>query len=404
VELQQNILIEAEIIRYKAEKRLKRKRLEAFPDASEITTMKLIHELEVHKIELERQNEQLRLVKKESESSLHEAQQIAKMCSWDWDMVTQKTNWSGNYFAIIGFKPATIFELFKSIINPDDNHFLDEANTSLLKDKLPYNFSLQVIQPDDSIKWIQHIITSVIENDKLVKLKGVIIDISEYKQKEEEIIKMNESLEKLNCRLIQIREEERASISREIHDQIGQALTAIKIDTFWLLEQKITESEIVAKINGMIDLITSTISDVQRISSELRPAMLDDIGLAAALEWYCEEIVSRTGLKINMEFEKVQSENMNANLSVYRVFQESLTNIIRHAKAKNVQIKLGRINNDLVLLIHDDGIGISQEKINSSKSLGIMGMMERIRYSGGLLEITTPEEGGTQIRVKIPFE
>jgi signal transduction histidine kinase len=107
---------------------------------------------------------------------------------------------------------------------------------------------------------------------------------------------------------------------------------------------------------------------------------------------------------MNMEFEKVQSENMNTNLSIYRVLQESLTNIIRHAGAKNVQVKLCRIEKNLVLLIRDDGIGISRDKIYSLKSIGIIGMLERIRYSGGLLDITTPEEGGTQIRVNVPFE
>jgi PAS domain S-box-containing protein len=538
VELQQKYLTEDEIIRHKGEKGLKKKRSRVSPIFSEIHSLKLLHELEVQKIELEMQNMELRLAReeaeesehkskerikelkaifslgqmaedfeilediynefvniivppsmqfpekvfvsleikgrryvnienfrfvknqiylsapisifginmgelivayteelpfidffeqqlinnlagriskiterietkqalKESESSLQDAQQIAKMCSWEWDMASQKTHWSGNYFAILGFKPASIFELCKNILYPDDVHFLDLANKNLLKDKLPYSFNLQSIQHDGSIKWIQHILTSVIEDDKLVKLKGVVIDITERKQKEEEIIKMNDSLEKLNCRLLQVREEERALISREIHDQIGQALTAIKIDTFWLLEQRIKEPEIVTKIDGIIDLITSTISDVQRISSELRPAMLDDIGLAAALEWYCEEFANRTGLKMNMEFEKVQSENMNTNLSIYRVLQESLTNIIRHAGAKNVQVKLCRIENNLVLLIRDDGIGISRDKIYSLKSIGIIGMLERIRYSGGLLDITTPEEGGTQIRVNVPFE
>jgi two-component system sensor histidine kinase UhpB len=344
---------------------------------------------------------------KESEASLRNAQEIAKMGSWERDMVTKKIYWSENLYSILGFNSALdkpTFELIRNRIHPDDVHSLDEAYTNIMIDKQPFSFQLRFIQPDGSIKWIHHSINPVIEEDKLIKLKGVIIDITESRQKDEEIKKINESLEKLSYRLIQIREEERAAISRDIHDQIGQALTALKFDTVWLFEQNTGEPEVVAKLNGMIDMITETILNVQRIASELRPPMLDDIGLAAAVEWYCEEFVNRTGLKINMELERVQSENMNINLSVYRVLQESLTNILRHAGAKNVEVKLSRIKNELVLIICDDGIGISPEKLNSPRSLGILGMMERIRYSGGLLEIAAPEKGGTQIRVKIQLE
>jgi two-component system sensor histidine kinase UhpB len=343
---------------------------------------------------------------KESEASLHDAQEITKTGSWEWDMVTQKIYWSDNLYAILGFKIAVdkpSFELFRSRIHTDDILFFEEAYSDIKNVKQHFSLQLRLNQPDDNCKWIQCMITSIIEADNLLKLKGVIIDITESRQKEEEIKKISESLEKLSCRLIHIREEERAAISRDIHDQIGQALTALKFDTVWLFEQKNGEPEVAAKLEGMIDMITETISNVQRVASELRPPMLDDIGLASAVEWYCEEFVNRTGLKINMELERVQSENMNINLSVYRVLQESLTNIIRHAGAKNVLVKLSGIENHLVLIIRDDGIGISPDKINSSRSLGILGMMERIRYSGGLLEIETPAPGGTQIRVRIPF-
>ncbi len=128
-------------------------------------------------------------VHKESESSLRNAQEIAKMGSWEWDMVTQKTNWSDNYFAIHGFKPNEVeptFELFRSRIHPDDVHFLDETHARIMKDKTPSSFELRLIQPDGTIKWIQNNISPVIEDDKLVKLKGVIIDVTERKQAEED--------------------------------------------------------------------------------------------------------------------------------------------------------------------------------------------------------------------------
>jgi signal transduction histidine kinase len=165
-----------------------------------------------------------------------------------------------------------------------------------------------------------------------------------------------------------------------------------------------TGSEESRKLNGMIEQVNALIRDVQRVSSELRPLMLDDLGLAATLEWYCEEFANRTGLKVQMEIEDIQTENMNKNLSIYRVAQESLTNIIRHANAKKVQIKLQKIKKDIVLIIQDDGIGISPDKIRSSKSLGLLGMSERVNQSGGHMEIKAPDKGGTKVRVYIPIK
>jgi signal transduction histidine kinase len=131
---------------------------------------------------------------------------------------------------------------------------------------------------------------------------------------------------------------------------------------------------------------------------------LDDLGLAAALEWYCEEFADRTGLQVHMDMDDVQAENMSKNLAIYRVLQESLTNIIRHAGAKKVKIKLCKIKKDIVLIIQDDGIGISPDKIRSSKSLGLLGMFERVKQSGGHMEITTPYKGGTKLRIYIPIK
>ena len=229
-------------------------------------------------------------------------------------------------------------------------------------------------------------------------------DVTESKRAEVEIKNIKESLEILNHRLDEIRENERALISREIHDQLGQSLTALKIDLNWLSRQIAKDSKESAKVEGMIDLVTGTIRDVQRISFELRPAILDDLGLGAAVEWYCEEFANRTGLKLQIEIDDVQTESISKNLAIYRVLQESLTNIIRHADAKKVNVKLYKIKKDIVLLIQDNGIGISPDKISSSKSLGLMGMSERVKYLDGHMEITSPGKVGTIVKIYIPIK
>jgi signal transduction histidine kinase len=153
----------------------------------------------------------------------------------------------------------------------------------------------------------------------------------------------------------------------------------------------------------MIDLTSETIKDVQRITSELRPSILDDIGLSAALEWYCVEFSKRTGLQLHMDINDVQTEDVQINLSIYRILQESLTNVIRHSGAKNVIVSLTIIEKNLVLLIQDDGAGITPAQVNSMKSFGILGMIERVKQSGGFMEISSLDNGGTLVSVHIPL-
>jgi len=244
------------------------------------------------------------------------------------------------------------------------------------------------------------------ENYVYKLLNGEIVaiynDVTERKQAEADNRRSKEILEQLHKYMTEIRENERAAISREIHDQLGQSMTALKLDMNWLLEHAITNLETKTKITGMIDLITAAIRNVQRISSELRPGILDDLGLAAAIEWYAEEFENRTKIHVIMEMDEVQTSNDMKNLAIFRVMQESLTNVIRHAFAKTVRIALHETDQHIVLEILDDGIGISEEKIKSNKSLGIIGMQERIKQSGGQMEIAPGKAHGTLIRVQVP--
>jgi PAS domain S-box-containing protein len=253
----------------------------------------------------------------------------------------------------------------------------------------------------------QVLYNATVFKDEIGEVQGVFAaarDITDRKKMEEELRKSKELLENLNQHLTDIRENERTIISREIHDRLGQSLTALKIDMTWLNQKISSESEESRKLNEMIELVNATSLDVHRISSELRPAMLDDLGLAAALEWYCEEFANRTGLKVQMEIDDVHTEKIDKDLSIYRVAQESLTNIVRHADAKMIQIKLRKTKENIVLLIQDDGIGISPDKIRSSKSLGLLGMSERVNQSGGQIEFIAPNKGGTKIRVYMPIK
>ena len=245
----------------------------------------------------------------------------------------------------------------------------------------------------------------IIDNEGNLKgYRGINRDITEFKKNEAALKRMNELMISLNQRLENIREAEQANISRIIHDQLGQSLTSLKFDLGTLVDQTENDSKENKKLAAMMEMVSQIIKNVQRISSELRPPALDELGLAAALEWYCEDFMERTGLRMHLELDEVQTDNINKNLVLYRILQESLTNVIRHADAGNVWIKLRIIGEDILLTIKDDGIGITPDKIHSIKSLGILGMFERIRQYGGTLEITNPDKKGTEVKVRLSIK
>lgn len=230
-------------------------------------------------------------------------------------------------------------------------------------------------------------------------------DITLQKSTLNNLNKSREEIGELAQHLQNIREEERHYIAREIHDDLGQALTALKLDTSILLNQlPHADPAIINKLNSMKGLADQTIKTVQKISSELRPGILDDLGLAAALEWETKKFIERTNIECNLKL--VPSEisfSEKINITIFRLFQEACTNIARHSKATKVEIKIIKEKSKLYMEIKDNGIGISTEQVNNSKSFGLMGMRERLKNLGGGINFTSQENKGTIVKIVIPF-
>jgi signal transduction histidine kinase len=211
-------------------------------------------------------------------------------------------------------------------------------------------------------------------------------------------------LRALAGRLQNIREEERKRVAREIHDQLGQALTAIKLDVSSLVRElpggQRKESN---RVPSILKLVDGTIQTVRRIATELRPGMLDDLGLVATIEWAGEEFEARTGTKCRLELPQddivVDQEKATA---IFRIFQETLTNIARHAGANEVKARLAAEDGNVTLEVRDNGRGIREEKLRMGGSLGILGMRERVALLGGDLTITSSPGNGTSVLVRIP--
>ena len=231
---------------------------------------------------------------------------------------------------------------------------------------------------------------------------GFTKDITDRKNAIFEVMKAREELQQLNQYLMDARENERASVAMEIHDELGQALTAIKIDLNWVHEHITDGDKALQKISGIIEMTNETIKKVQRISAELRPGLLDDLGLASAIEWYSGEFEQRTNIKCELTLEDVAEGDQRTSLSLFRIFQEALTNVIRHANAANVRVMLRYQPEGISMTIEDDGVGISPEKIACGTSLGLIGMRERARQSNGTVEFSNIVNGGTKIYTFIP--
>jgi signal transduction histidine kinase len=237
---------------------------------------------------------------------------------------------------------------------------------------------------------------------------GAIIacqDITESRRAEEQIKNSQSQLRNLVARLQSIKEEERAYIAREMHDELGQALTAMKMDLSWL-DKRLTKDQVLQrkKIKSMSKLVDTTLQTIKKISTELRPELLDDLGLSAAIEWQAEEFQTHTGIrcKITVDPEDIILDKDHST-AIFRIFQETLTNIARHAKATKVKVSLKEKAGRLELRVKDNGRGITEEQASDPKSFGLIGIRERAYSFGGKVAIKGLEDKGTTVTVRIPL-
>ncbi len=229
-------------------------------------------------------------------------------------------------------------------------------------------------------------------------------DITQRKRAEEELQHSFTRLRELAARLQSVREEERAKVAREIHDELGQALTAIKIDLASLIPRlRAHQTRELEKVESILRLVDQTILSVRRIATELRPAILDDLGLVAAVEWAAEEFEARTGTwcRLDLPDDDIVIDPERAT-AIFRIFQETLTNVLRHAEATRVDVRLSKSDGDIVLEVRDNGRGIAEAQLLSGGSLGILGMRERALLLGGALIISGAPGNGTMVMLRIP--
>src|SRR6185503_297517 len=237
------------------------------------------------------------------------------------------------------------------------------------------------------------------------KTTALASEIAERKIAEERLRESEVQLRALAARLFSIREDERARIAREIHDELGQVLTGLKMDVMWLSKQLDNEHKpLLARIETMRQLIDSTVQVVRRISTGMRPEILDDMGLVAAIRWQSKEFQKRLGIRCRVELPGDQI-HLGSELStaVFSIFQEMLTNIARHAKAGSVTVKLNISKERLTLKVADDGVGMGESAPQARASLGLLGMRERAQLFGGEVTFQATPGRGTTVLLSIPL-
>jgi PAS domain S-box-containing protein len=314
---------------------------------------------------------------------------------------------------ILGYTPDAIKKMkgafFKTLLHPDDAPVVASMAKRFLKAKDGDIIESEYRLKNANGEWRWFYSRDIVfkrTSDGLLKLiLGISQDVTERKMVEEELKNSREQLRILLAHLQSVREDERTRISREIHDELGQSLTALKIDLSWLLKRLNKEQKpLVEKADLMSKLIDMNIQTVKRISAELRPGLLDDLGLPAAFEWQAEDFQKRTGIycEVSIRPEDIALDR-NLSTAIFRIFQETLTNVVRHAEARNVSVILRQKREEVLLEVKDDGNGITEKQISSPKSIGLIGMRERVHFFGGSVKISGKKDKGTVVTVTIPI-
>ncbi|MHB1676706.1 MAG: PAS domain-containing sensor histidine kinase [Sulfuriferula sp.] len=309
---------------------------------------------------------------------------------------------------VLGIKATNLQanpELFLNLVMADDvSNFKDSMKVSMQR-QLTWNWQGRIwIEDWQDIKWISIRATPHQLSTGATMWDGVITNITHMKLEEIEVKRSRAQLAELSSHIQQVKEQERTKIAREIHDDLGGNLTAIKM-ALALLKRRIPEDDqkSIEKTNYIDDLANRTIESVHRIAGDLRPSILD-FGIVAAIEWQAQEFERHIGIPCQFSSSKEDiSLNLDQATTLFRVFQEALTNISKHAQATLVTVELKQIGRSVILEIADNGKGMEQSDRLKPNSFGLRGMLERVESLRGTLSITAEKHVGSFISIQIPL-
>jgi signal transduction histidine kinase/CHASE1-domain containing sensor protein len=347
---------------------------------------------------------------RESEAGLAEAQQMAHLGNWALEPVTGRMTCSAETWRILGFdsRPEYFTHAdFLRRVHQEDRIAVDAALSHSIETGEGREIEHRIHMGERMVRWA-HTVTHPARRDHRTVIPGTIMDITQRKLAEEELKHSAGQLQALSRRLVDIQEFERRRFSRELHDLVGQNLTALSINLDILrtqLENGMSEA-LQMRLADSATLLESTTGAIENVMSELRPPMLDDYGLLPALQWYGNDFARRTGIEVKIEGdERTERLVPEREIALFRITQEALNNVAKHARAHRVDIKLDRFNGHYVMSVADDGIGFesgSGSKARRRPGLGMVTMRERTQAIGGAFEVEAMSGRGTRVTIRIP--
>lgn len=360
------------------------------------------------KIDVRSNDETGRLMQalKNMRDSLVQKTTMARLGAWQLDPATQKMTWSTETFRLFGMgqlSETPEFSGFLQRIHEEDRPRIQEGLARTIATGAEFTAEHRILRLDGTLHWVQAVIRRS-DNDGKMLLRGTLIDITERRQTLDALERSQGLLRELTAHQNRAKEDERRRIAREIHDELGQTLLALRLDVSMLATRTAqAHPRLNQRVCDVLQQLDATMKTVRGIINNLRPAVLD-LGLTAAIEWQVNKFRRRSGItcELVLDAEECVLDDQRAT-TLFRILQESLTNVIRHAKATHVRVELRQDGTRLAMRIADNGIGITAEGRRTANSFGLVGVKERIHALDGEFHIDSMPGKGTALAIYIPL-
>ena len=343
---------------------------------------------------------------REQRTLLAEAQKLAGLGCWEWDPSSGRVTWSDEMFAIYGvdpreFKPT--FEGYLERVHPEDRATTGAMVARALMDNRAFSIDERILRPGGEVRQLRsHGEVVRDEAGRPIKMVGACIDVTEQKGAEAALRTAAVNLQALTRRLVQAEEAERRRIARELHDRVGQNLSALNINLD-IVQANLKEPDLKRRLDDSLKLVDGTLQSIENVMADLRPALLDEYGLAAALAWYAEEYSQRTGIRVDVEaLEAWKSLLPEVAVALFRIAQEALNNAAKHSSAKRITVLVEEKDGELMLSVTDDGCGFDMAQAPRGR-WGMTTMRERAEAAGGRLAVESQPGKGTTVRASVPL-
>jgi PAS domain S-box-containing protein len=346
---------------------------------------------------------------REQRALLAEAQKVAGLGSWEWDPESGRLLWSDELYRIYGVSPESFqpgFEAYLERVHPEDRQNSGAMMARALMDGRGFTMQERILRPGGEVRHLRNH-GEVVRNErgKGIKILGACLDVTEQRHSETALRQAAQDLHGLTRRLVQLEEAERRRIAGELHDRVGQSLSALNINLDIILRDDTLAPATKQRLEDSLALVDGTLQSIENVMAELRPPLLDEYGLAAALGWHAEEFSRRTGIRASVEEatpEAAKNLRMAAALALYRIAQEALNNAAKHSRANNVRIEISVADNEVVLAVRDDGQGFDIAKGRRGR-WGMTTMRERAEAAGGHLKVESAAGKGTRVVATVPL-